>query len=90
MRVLLVEDDRELSDFVRRALEEGGDVVTVCLDRASDLQSAGRVAFDIMLLFMDGLEVTRRLRLGSVRIPIPLLTGRDAPGLEIHNVCLRH
>jgi two-component system response regulator MprA len=84
MRVLLVEDDRDLAGLVRRALEEEGDTVTVCHDGASGLRNAERsefdiVVLDIMLPFMDGLEVTRRLRLGSVRTPILLLTARDAP-----------
>jgi DNA-binding response OmpR family regulator len=84
MRVLLVEDDRELASLVCRALKEEGDTVTVCHDGAAGLHAAERsefdiVVLDIMLPFMDGLEVTRRLRLGSVRTPILLLTGRDAP-----------
>jgi two-component system response regulator MprA len=84
MRVLLVEDDRELASLVCRALKEESDTVTVCHDGAAGLRAAERsefdiVVLDIMLPFMDGLEVTRRLRLGSVRTPILLLTGRDAP-----------
>src|SRR5580698_1186987 len=84
MRVLLVEDDRELASLVCRALKEEGDTVTVCYDGAAGLHVAVRsefdiVVLDIMLPFMDGLEVTRRLRLGSVRTPILLLTARDAP-----------
>lgn len=32
-----------------------------------------------MLPFLDGFEVTKRLRLQSIRTPILLLTARDAP-----------
>jgi hypothetical protein len=42
MRDLLVEEDRELSNFVRRALNEDGEIVAVCLDGAADLQAAER------------------------------------------------
>ena len=84
MRILLVEDDRDLAGYVRRGLEEESHVVEVCYDGASGLRAAERAAFDmivldVMLPFMDGLEVTRRLRLWRVKTPILLLTARDAP-----------
>ncbi len=84
MRVLLVEDDRELADYVRRGLEEEGHSVQACFDGSSGLRAAERSAFDIIVLdvmlpFVDGLEVTRRLRRGGVRTPVLLLTACDAP-----------
>lgn len=84
MRVLVVEDDRDVAGYVRRELEDEGYVVSVCHDGAAGLRAAERSAFDIILLdvmlpFMDGLEVTRRLRSQSIRTPILLLTARDAP-----------
>jgi DNA-binding response OmpR family regulator len=84
MRVLLVEDDRELADYVRRGLEEEAYSVQACFDGSSGLRAAERSAFDIIVLdvmlpFVDGLEVTRRLRRSGVRTPILLLTARDAP-----------
>jgi two-component system response regulator MprA len=84
MRILLVEDDRDVAEYVRRDLEGEGYAVSVCHDGADGLRAAQRAAFDIIVLdvmlpFMDGLEVTRRLRRGHVRTPILLLTARDAP-----------
>jgi DNA-binding response OmpR family regulator len=84
MRILLVEDDREVAGYVRRQLEEENYAVTACFDGASGLRAAQSSAFDIIILdvmlpYMDGFEVTRRLRLESVRTPILLLTARDAP-----------
>src|SRR6185312_8946917 len=84
MRILLVEDDREVAGYVRRALEEENNSVTVCFDGASGLRTALSSAFDIIILdvmlpYMDGFQVTKRLRLESVQTPILLLTARDAP-----------
>ncbi len=84
MRILLVEDDREVAEYVRRELEEESNAVTVCHDGAAGLRAAETAAFDIIVLdimmpYMDGLEVTRRLRRENIRTPILLLTARDAP-----------
>ena len=84
MRILLVEDDRDVAEYLRRDLEDEGYAVSVCHDGSEGLRAAERAAFDIIVLdvmlpFMDGLEVTRRLRRQSVRTPILLLTARDAP-----------
>jgi two-component system response regulator MprA len=84
MRILLVEDDRDVAEYICRELEDEGHAVSVCYDGASGLRAAELTAFDLILLdvmlpFMDGLEVTRRLRRGYVQTPILLLTARDAP-----------
>jgi DNA-binding response OmpR family regulator len=84
MRILLVEDDRDVAEYVRQDLEHEGYAVSVCHDGADGLRVAGGNPFDIIVLdvmlpFLDGLEVTRRLRRAHVRTPILLLTGRDAP-----------
>jgi len=84
MRILLVEDDRQVADYIRRGLEEENYSVTVCYDGAAGLKAAQHQHFDIVVLdvmmpFVDGLEVTRRLRLERNYTPILLLTARDAP-----------
>ena len=84
MRILLVDDDREVADYVRRELEEESYEIKVAHDGATGLRLAETSAFDIIVLdvmmpFMDGLQVTRALRRQSIHTPILLLTGRDAP-----------
>ena len=84
MRVLLVEDDRELADYVRRALEEEHYSVTTCFDGSSGLKAIQTTAFDLLVLdvmlpTLDGFQLTRRARLEGVQAPILFLTGRDAP-----------
>ena len=46
---------------------------------AAQLHAFNIIILDVMMPFMDGLEVTRRLRRESIRTPILLLTARDAP-----------
>ena len=58
--------------------------VTLSYDGGAGLREAEMHAFDIIILdvmlpWLDGLDVTRRLRLQNVRTPILLLTGRDSP-----------
>jgi DNA-binding response OmpR family regulator len=84
MRILLVEDDREVAHYVGRGLEEEGNRITFCYDGAAALHVAQSAHFDIIVLdvmlpFLDGVEVTRRLRAATVATPILLLTARDSP-----------
>lgn len=84
LNVLLVEDDKELAGFVREGLEEEGCSVKVCFDGGTGLRQAELHAFDILVLdvmlpVLNGYEVTKRLRMQSIRTPILLLTARDAP-----------
>ncbi|MGH9667326.1 MAG: response regulator transcription factor, partial [Bryobacteraceae bacterium] len=84
MHILVVEDDREVADYVRRTLEEEGNTVSTCFDgraglRAAQASSFDVIVLDVMLPSLDGFEITRRLRAGAISTPILLLTGRDAP-----------
>lgn len=83
MRILLVEDEPQIADFVARGLTENGHSVDV----ASDGEEAvhwPRVAefdvivLDVMLPVMDGITVCRTLREQGLKTPILMLTARDA------------
>lgn len=83
MRILLVENDRRVADDIRRKLEGENYFVTSCYDGATALKAAQLQRFNIIVLnvvmpFVDGLEVTRRLRLEKNDTPILLLTACDA------------
>jgi DNA-binding response OmpR family regulator len=83
LKVLVVEDDKELAAFVRTGLEDEGFSVTLSFDGGSALRQAEMHAFDIVVLdvmlpVLNGFEVTKRLRLQNVRTPILLLTARDS------------
>jgi two-component system response regulator MprA len=81
-RILVVEDDPDIADFIRRGLiyknydvdvaRDGEEGLTAARDRPPDL-----VLLDLMIPRIDGVEVCRRLRAGS-NVPIIILTARDS------------
>lgn len=83
MRILLVEDNRRLSDSLRSTLEEDGYALDCAYD-GLDGEEMGLasiydlIILDIMLPGKDGYEVCRELRNRRVNTPILMLTARDA------------
>ncbi|BDI30131.1 DNA-binding response regulator [Capsulimonas corticalis] len=83
MRVLLVEDQAEIAEFVQRGLEEERYRVTVCRDGEAGLRTATEELFaliilDLMLPLRDGWSVCEELRQRGVATPILMLTARDS------------
>jgi two-component system, OmpR family, response regulator RegX3 len=91
-RVLLVDDERDILDPVRYALELEGFEVRAVADGLTALEVARGepydvVVLDVLLPGMSGLDVCRTLR-GESDVPIVMLTARDAEvdrvlGLEL-------
>jgi DNA-binding response OmpR family regulator len=84
MRLLVIEDERELGGLVRGALERGGFAVDLAetLDAAKaclDLVSYDVAILDLALPDGDGLTLLRRVRRGGSTLPVLVLTARDAP-----------
>lgn len=83
MRVLLIEDDRDLAENVSEFLERRGVELDFAYDGLSALHLALTGEFDVLVLDLglpglDGLEVCRRLRSEArVSSPILMLTARD-------------
>ena len=82
MRILLVEDERKISAYVRRGLEEAGHAVDVAFTGPEALRWTGKadydaVVLDIMLPEIDGLTVCREMRKRGVGAAILMLTARD-------------
>jgi two-component system, OmpR family, response regulator len=83
MHLLLVEDDAHLAELTARLLEEDHHVVEVATRGADALDIAevgglDAVILDLGLPDLDGLTVARRLRADGDRVPILMLTARDA------------
>lgn len=91
-RILLVDDESDIVDPVRYALERDGFEVDVARDGERALELAREQRFDLLLLDvmlprLSGLDICRTLR-GESDVPIILLTARDAEvdrvlGLEL-------
>ncbi|MHB8284312.1 MAG: response regulator transcription factor [Caulobacteraceae bacterium] len=79
-RVLLIDDDVELSGMLAEYLESEGFAVSLAADGAAGLEAARQqdvsaIILDIMLPQMSGLDILRKLRAES-RVPIIMLTAR--------------
>jgi len=83
MRILLVEDEKDLAMIVKQGLEEEGYVVEVAHDGEEGLYMAENysvdvVILDIMLPKLDGLSVLTSMRKKGINTPVLMLTARDA------------
>lgn len=83
MKILIVEDDRTVGEYVRRGLEEQQYQAELIDDGAEALTlvSGGKydlVVLDLRLPGMNGVEVVRTLRDRGVTIPILILTAQDS------------
>jgi len=83
MRVLVVEDERKIADFIRRGLSEQGYAVDVAYDGEEALDWPAVAEFDVVILDVmlpgrDGIGVCKTLRERGARMPILMLTARDA------------
>ena len=81
-RVLVIDDDPNLRDALRRGLSYEGFTVETAADGEAGLAAARErppdvVVLDILMPGLDGIEVCRRLRVAS-QVPILMLTARDA------------
>ena len=83
MRLLLVEDDARIARFVAKGLREQAYAVDVATTGDDALYQAAINTYDLVILDIlipgrDGFEVCRELRKSGLRMPILMLTARDA------------
>lgn len=79
MRVLLIEDDKELSDYVAKGLSEQGHNVETAYDGKDGLFLATTESFDVlvvdrMLPKLDGLTIIKTLRGANDKVPVLILS----------------
>ncbi|WP_352440593.1 MULTISPECIES: response regulator transcription factor [unclassified Mesorhizobium] len=82
IRILIVEDDRRVSDFLRRGLEAEGFHVSVAEDGREGLAAIRTDPFDLVILdrllpYLDGLELCRIVRSEQWPVLILMLTAKE-------------
>ena len=93
MRILVVEDEKRIADFLQRGLESNGYAVDVANNGHSAIEFVHEtdydlVILDLMLPDMDGMKVLERIRARKAGPPVLILSARGAvddrvKGLEL-------
>ncbi|MDD2308313.1 MAG: response regulator transcription factor [Desulfuromonadaceae bacterium] len=81
MKILIVEDEKKVANFIKRGLEEDSYQVTLSYDGADGIKRANSDEFDLIILdYMlpkkDGLTVLHELRENGNQIPVLMLTAK--------------
>jgi heavy metal response regulator len=91
MRILLVEDEEKVSRFVVRGLTAESFAVDAAADGLTGLELATTydydlIVLDLMLPGLNGTELLRRIRRTDHRVPILMLTARDAVADKVEHL----
>lgn len=84
MRVLVVEDEERIAQFLKKGLTEKGYAVEAVGNSDSALEHLEKTPFDLLILDLllpgsrDGLELCREIRSRGIRSKILMLTARDS------------
>src|SRR5713101_2922435 len=90
MRLLLIEDEKKVADFIARGLRAERFAVDVAYDGNTGWEMASGmdydlVVLDLMLPGINGTEIVRRLRRRGGGAAVLILTARDATGDKVEN-----
>ena len=82
MKILIVEDEKGITDFLKQGLEEEGYTISLANNGADGLELALHHSFDLILLDwmmpkLTGLEVCKAYRKTNTTTPILFLTAKD-------------
>jgi DNA-binding response OmpR family regulator len=82
MKILVVEDEAKVANFVKRGLQEEGYAVELAEDgkKGLDLIKTGEydiVLLDLMIPEIDGLEVLKRMRSEEIETPVLIITAKS-------------
>ena len=93
MRILVVEDERDLNRIISKRLAAAGYSVDACYNGAEALDYMAAAdydaaIFDVMMPVLDGFSAVRRLRAQGDDTPVLFLTARDAVGDRVEGLDL--
>jgi len=79
MRILVIEDEKKVSDFIKKGLEEQAYVVDTAMDGTEGERLAGYNEYDVIILDVllpkqDGWTTCRNIRQNGVKTPVLMLT----------------
>src|SRR5260221_1586969 len=82
MRILIVEDEKRIQDFLSRGLESAGYAVDVAGDGATAMELVHATEYDLIILGLmlpdtDGLALLQKIRNRKASPPVLILSARD-------------
>jgi two-component system copper resistance phosphate regulon response regulator CusR len=88
MKILVVEDDRTVGQYVKRGLEEQQYIADLVTDGVEALRVVASAPYDLLILDlrlpgMPGLEVLRTLRDRGLTLPVMVLTAQDSVDFKV-------
>ncbi len=83
MRILVIEDEKKVANFIKRGLEEEKFEVDTANDGESGMQMAvdnsyNLIILDVILPKRDGMSVVKELRARKIMVPVLMLTAKDS------------
>lgn len=83
MRILVIEDEKKVADFIRRGLKEEGYAVDVSYNGQEGQFMASTNEYDLIILDLmlpqtDGITICKKLRADKISTPIIMLTAKDS------------
>src|SRR5215510_5836044 len=81
VRILVVEDDTKVADFIAKGFEQEGHAVDVAYDGQTGADQATNLEYDIVVLDLmlpklSGIDVITRIRARKQRLPVIMLSAK--------------
>lgn len=83
MKILVIEDEKKVANFIKRGLEEEKFEVDTANDGETGMQMAVENAYSLIILDVilpkrDGMSVVKELRARKIMVPVLMLTAKDS------------
>jgi len=91
MRILVIEDNQQLAELIKRGLSEAGYAVDIAFSGEEGEEYADSVPYDLIILDIilpgkDGIAVCRELRQKRVKTPVLMLTAKNSLGDKVEGL----